>query len=61
MDQLVVPPDALPLTQVGRPDRRVDLARRDDQSTIAEELRRLDPDDIYHDVVSKGLPLVRQT
>jgi glucose-6-phosphate dehydrogenase assembly protein OpcA len=52
--------DMAMLTQVGRPDRRVDLARRDDDATIAEELRRLDPDDIYHDVVSSGLQLVHE-
>ncbi|PIE27292.1 MAG: hypothetical protein CSA58_05110 [Micrococcales bacterium] len=46
------------LSQSGRPDRRVELARRDDRAAIAEELRRLDPDEVYHEVVSKGLPQV---
>ncbi len=46
------------LTQPGQPPRTVSLTRRHDDVCIAEELRRLDPDDIYGDVVTKGLPLV---
>ena len=31
----------------GQPDRRVALKRREHPDLIAEELRRLDPDDMY--------------
>jgi glucose-6-phosphate dehydrogenase assembly protein OpcA len=35
------------LSQPGQPDRRVALQRRPVRDCIAEELRRLDPDEIY--------------
>jgi glucose-6-phosphate dehydrogenase assembly protein OpcA len=35
------------LTRPGQPDRRVALQRRDIADLLAEELRRLDPDEIY--------------
>lgn len=35
------------LTQPGQPERRVSLQRRDTKDILAEELRRLDPDEIY--------------
>ncbi|HKA69069.1 MAG TPA: glucose-6-phosphate dehydrogenase assembly protein OpcA [Actinomycetes bacterium] len=35
------------LSVPGRPDRSVALKRRDTSELIAEELRRLDPDDVY--------------
>ncbi|GAA4196295.1 glucose-6-phosphate dehydrogenase assembly protein OpcA [Microbispora amethystogenes] len=35
------------LSRPGHPDRRVALARRPTSELLAEELRRLDPDDIY--------------
>jgi glucose-6-phosphate dehydrogenase assembly protein OpcA len=35
------------LTRPGQPDRHVALQRRDIAELLAEELRRLDPDDIY--------------
>lgn len=35
------------LTQPGQPDRRVALRRRPVRDCLAEELRRLDPDEIY--------------
>jgi glucose-6-phosphate dehydrogenase assembly protein OpcA len=44
------------LSQPGRPVRRIALAPRLDKDCLAEELRRLDPDDIYTTVVTKGLP-----
>jgi len=44
------------LTQPGQPDRRIALARRSNTDCLAEELRRLDPDDIFGEVVLKGLP-----
>jgi glucose-6-phosphate dehydrogenase assembly protein OpcA len=36
------------LRQPGQPDRRVPLRRRPVRECLAEELRRLDPDEIYH-------------
>lgn len=44
------------LSQPGQPDRRIALARREVRECLAEELRRLDPDEIYGEVVTKGLP-----
>jgi glucose-6-phosphate dehydrogenase assembly protein OpcA len=35
------------LRQPGQPDRLVALARREVRDCLAEELRRLDPDEIY--------------
>jgi glucose-6-phosphate dehydrogenase assembly protein OpcA len=54
--QLVRPEgDVATLTQPGQPDRRVALPRRNNPECLAEELRRLDPDDIYGEVVTTGL------
>lgn len=36
------------LTQPGQPDRRIALQRREVRDCLSEELRRLDPDEIYH-------------
>jgi glucose-6-phosphate dehydrogenase assembly protein OpcA len=46
------------LSAPGQPDRHVALPRRTLRDCIAEELRRLDADDVYADVLSKGLALV---
>lgn len=46
------------LTQPGHPTRQVSLAHRHDDECIAEELRRLDPDDVYGDVLTAGLALL---
>ncbi|RZQ65687.1 glucose-6-phosphate dehydrogenase assembly protein OpcA [Amycolatopsis suaedae] len=35
------------LTQPGQPTRRISLQRRDNKDCLIEELRRLDPDEIY--------------
>ena len=35
------------LSRTGEPDRRVALHRRDQSELLSEELRRLDPDDVY--------------
>ncbi len=43
------------LTQPGQPDRRLALARRSNRDCLAEELRRLDPDDVYGEVLTTGL------
>ena len=36
------------LRRTGKPDSLITLARRDSWECLAEELRRLDPDEIYH-------------
>ncbi len=46
------------LSQPGQPDRRISLAPRQDRDCLAEELRRLDPDDIYAEVLTEGLKLL---
>lgn len=40
------------LRQPGQPDRLVALARREVRDCLAEELRRLDPDDIYGEALT---------
>ncbi len=47
------------MTQPGQPDRRISLRRRGDAECLADELRRLDPDETYADVLRKGLALLR--
>ncbi len=42
----------------GQPDRQVALARRNLSDCLAEELRRLDADEVYYEVLRKGLPMV---
>lgn len=62
-DVTLVRPDnsSAVLTQPGQPDRRINLARRPDREVISEELRRLDPDEVYEEVVRKGLPLLKRS
>jgi glucose-6-phosphate dehydrogenase assembly protein OpcA len=48
------------LTQPGQPDRRVALQRRSVRDCLAEELRRLDPDEIYAETLH-GLPKVTRS
>jgi len=43
------------LVQPDQPDRRIALPRRTTAECLAEELRRLDPDDIYALTLSRGL------
>ncbi|MFE7121283.1 glucose-6-phosphate dehydrogenase assembly protein OpcA [Streptomyces sp. NPDC057654] len=43
------------LAMPGQPDRHVALKRRETADLIAEELRRLDPDDIYRATVTLGV------
>jgi glucose-6-phosphate dehydrogenase assembly protein OpcA len=40
------------LSRPGSPDSRVALGRRDLSELLAEELRRLDPDEVYGDVIT---------
>jgi glucose-6-phosphate dehydrogenase assembly protein OpcA len=45
----------------GRTSQLIALQHRLDRECLAEELRRLDPDDIYGDVLTKGLVRLRET
>jgi glucose-6-phosphate dehydrogenase assembly protein OpcA len=45
------------LTQPGQPERRIALSRRAVPDCLAEELRRLDPDEVYHEALN-GVGLV---
>lgn len=52
---LVRPGDVVAtLSQPGQPDRRISLPRRELPECLADELRRLDPDDIYQDALLHG-------
>ena len=44
------------MSQPGQPDRRISLRRRGDAECLADELRRLDADETYADVLRRGLP-----
>ena len=44
------------LAQPGQPVRRINLLRRELAECLADELRRLDPDEIYARTLTKGLP-----
>lgn len=48
------------LAQPGQPKRQISLPPRQDRDCLAEELRRLDPDDVYADVLTRGLPLLER-
>jgi glucose-6-phosphate dehydrogenase assembly protein OpcA len=56
-------PDAriVTITQPGKPDRRMALPIRSLSEALIEELRRLDPDEIYGEVLIKGLPRIETT
>jgi glucose-6-phosphate dehydrogenase assembly protein OpcA len=43
------------LSQPGQPERSIAMPRRSDVECITEELRRLDPDELFGDVLTKGL------
>ncbi|OMH26337.1 OpcA protein [Tersicoccus phoenicis] len=55
----LVRPDAevATLTMPGQTDQRIALPKRTLQECLAEELRRLDPDEVFGEVVTEGLPL----
>jgi hypothetical protein len=46
------------LSQPRQPMRKIAMPRRSDVECITEELRRLDPDELFADVLVKGLPLL---
>jgi glucose-6-phosphate dehydrogenase assembly protein OpcA len=48
------------LTQPGQPAQRIALPRRSLKDCLAEELRRLDPDEVFGEVIKMGLPLTSQ-
>lgn len=50
--------DTATLLQAGQPDRAISLPHRSDAECLADELRRLDPDEIYEAAVVRGLPQV---
>ena len=54
-DIVVARPDGLmaTLSKPGQPDRRVALHRRETAELLAEELRRLDPDEIYGESLAR--------
>ncbi len=48
-------PNIATLTQPGQPTHDISLPRRNLRDCLAEELRRLDPDDLFGEVVQNGL------
>lgn len=44
------------LTQPGQPMHDISIPRRNLRDCLAEELRRLDPDDLFGEVLQRGLP-----
>lgn len=48
-------PNVARLSQPGQPTHDLALPRRNLRDCLAEELRRLDPDDLYGEVISQGL------
>ncbi len=47
------------LDRTGHPKRRVTLPRRSTEELLAEEMRRLDPDDVYNETIAQicGMPV----
>ena len=50
--------DTATLEQAGQPHRTIALAHRSDAECLADELSRLDPDEVYQDALTKGMPEV---
>ena len=48
------------LSQVGQPERTLSLPHRSDAECLADELRRLDPDEVYADALIRGMRQVHQ-
>jgi glucose-6-phosphate dehydrogenase assembly protein OpcA len=48
-------PNVATLRQPDQPDHDISLPRRSLRDCLAEELRRLDPDDLYGEVIRNGL------
>lgn len=51
-------PNVARLSQPGQPSHDLSLPRRSLRDCLAEELRRLDPDDLYGEVITTGLALL---
>ncbi|MBX3103926.1 MAG: glucose-6-phosphate dehydrogenase assembly protein OpcA [Cryobacterium sp.] len=51
-------PGVVSLSQPGQPLQNISMPRRSLRDCLAEELRRLDPDEMYGQVLRKGLELV---
>ncbi|SDK17171.1 glucose-6-phosphate dehydrogenase assembly protein OpcA [Cryobacterium psychrotolerans] len=49
-------PEIATLTQPGRPQQDLTLKRRSLRDCLSDELRRLDPDELYGEVITRGLP-----
>ena len=49
-------PNVATLVQPNQPTHDISLPRRNLRDCLAEELRRLDPDDLFGDVVQRGVP-----
>ena len=49
------------LTQPGQPQQQIAMPVRDLNACLAEELRRLDADEIYGEVITQGLSRARIT
>jgi glucose-6-phosphate dehydrogenase assembly protein OpcA len=49
-------PNIATLTQPGQPLQDLTLKRRSLRDCLADELRRLDPDELYGEVITRGLP-----
>ena len=51
-------PGIATLRQPGQPRHDLALARRNLRDCLADELRRLDPDELYGEVITRGLELL---
>ena len=49
------------LSQPGQPERTIALPHRSDAQCLADELRRLDPDEVYQDALTHGCRTVSAT
>lgn len=47
------------LTQATGPQRVIALPHRSDAECLSDELRRLDPDEVYEDALRRGIPTLR--
>jgi glucose-6-phosphate dehydrogenase assembly protein OpcA len=47
------------LSPPGQPARRISLHRRELAECLADELHRLDPDEVYEETVTRGLAMLQ--
>ena len=47
------------LSPPGQPIRRISLGRRGLAECLADELHRLDPDEVYAETLTKGLAMIK--